>query len=1210
MKRFLILLALGLSLVIPQISKSQASVHINGVPRTSGYPSIKVDFTAKKSNGDQLKITDFSGSDVWVTDNGVKKFGTVECPDPGVSKFSTILVIDISGSMMDKVEGAKTKMDLAKLAAKEWVKNLPNGRFECAIMLFHSDVYLISDFTESKAQLNHALDTNLLQPIAQGTDFNSAMLYDQRYPAQPGALRVAERAKYAPYIIFLTDGGHEILSRPNVMRQEIVEKTMALGAKIFTVTMTPPDLLVPSQVDDIYAISTKVYWDRRSTASIIATYQEILEEVKYTAPPPPCIFTFEGDCNSSDKLLLYVDNPYVNGYDSTSFTVPSNLLPYLEYSAEFKIPFLNVPKGTPQTRNFSITPRQNFVRFTGPPIIDNPNFKILNPDPASWSNLTVNMDVPLTITVEYTEPPGDSICRQAQIEFVGTACKDKIGTVSAGWLITKPIDFGSRKINTEHTMNYTTVFCNRSCFDINIDDMYIGGGAANKFSLKSAKYTGGLVSGQCIDLTFAFTPDKAELFESQFNVVVGGKVYSSPIKGTGTGNAELEAVNSLKFNPNASCTNPNVENTITVKNVGALPLNITNISIDDGGNQAGIFVHNDPLPPPIDPDQTANIKVQFKPTSAKTYSGYSLIIESNAASNPKYNIALTATMDSVGFTTDKPTIDLGVLCPSETGTQTITLDPQGSDVPFDITATTGGSLTAADISGGTASWNFTPGNSQQVSISVSGKSEGIFNGNIQFKDSKCNRTIDIPVKWEIAQPDIDDITVNFTANVNQTNLQNVTITNNSKRDYNITDTIIKSTEFFVEKGSLILPALVAKNGGTLTFNTIYAPTKSGSETAFLVLSGSPCNYSDSVRLVGAATAARADLVIKQHRGIIGEVVTIPIDIENGQNIPGSDTKAITTEVIYDNTLLDPQDFLNQFKGTATIIGGNKLKISGIPVLEINGNQSAVENLKFRVLGGSPNSSCDLILNNSISDAPGVASLTQVNGKFTLDLVTADIKVGNITAFPGQKIGIPITITNFKNYKPAVNKTLNIDLKFNKTVLECNDGSITCNVVTNDRIARIPVPLAGVSGTDLPVISKQFRTMLGLAETTPLEIVGVSFETGELDANITNGTLTLEICKSGGDRLFDANTPAAMIYSPEPNPVNSATVIKYQTPEQGMTKVFISDLIGNHVLDLVNTFVDPGVYSVIFDGSVLSNGVYIITIKTETQLVSKIFSVVN
>lgn len=370
-----------------------------------------------------------------------------------------------------------------------------------------------------------------------------------------------------------------------------------------------------------------------------------------------------------------------------------------------------------------------------------------------------------------------------------------------------------------------------------------------------------------------------------------------------------------------------------------------------------------------------------------------------------------------------------------------------------------------------------------------------------------------------------------------------------------------------------------------------------------------CNYEDSVTLRGAATAARTDITIKEHRGIIGEVITVPINLENSSNFANSNTNSVSTTVQYDYTLLAPRE-LNLMKGQAVISAQGILDIKNIPVKNTDADQPAIDNIKFRVLPGSPNTSCPLTVTGTVADGTGQASFTEVSGKFTLDIVSADIKIGNVSAYPGEKIDIPVTITNFRNYKPGVNKTLNIDVRFNKTILECADGSVSCVVSSDNRIATIPVPLAGLSGTDLPVVNKKFRTMLGLVETSPLEIAGVSLENGQITTVNTDGRIDLKICTQGGNRLFDASKPGAAVYTPEPNPVNSNSEIRYQTAERGYTKVFISDVIGNTVSVLVDGYIAPGAYSVMLDSSGLPNGVYIITIQTETQTDSKIFSIVN
>jgi hypothetical protein len=59
----------------------------------------------------------------------------------------------------------------------------------------------------------------------------------------------------------------------------------------------------------------------------------------------------------------------------------------------------------------------------------------------------------------------------------------------------------------------------------------------------------------------------------------------------------------------------------------------------------------------------------------------------------------------------------------------------------------------------------------------------------------------------------------------------------------------------------------------------------------------------------------------------------------------------------------------------------------------------------------------------------------------------------------------------------------------------------------------------------------------------------------------------------------------------PNPFNPTTVINYQIPKDGVVTVKVYDVLGNEVATLVNGYKTTGQYSVSFDGSKLSSGVY-------------------
>jgi hypothetical protein len=59
----------------------------------------------------------------------------------------------------------------------------------------------------------------------------------------------------------------------------------------------------------------------------------------------------------------------------------------------------------------------------------------------------------------------------------------------------------------------------------------------------------------------------------------------------------------------------------------------------------------------------------------------------------------------------------------------------------------------------------------------------------------------------------------------------------------------------------------------------------------------------------------------------------------------------------------------------------------------------------------------------------------------------------------------------------------------------------------------------------------------------------------------------------------------------PNPFNPATKVMYQLPKAGNVKITVFDVLGRELDVLVNEYKTPGSYSVEFDASELSSGVY-------------------
>ena len=72
----------------------------------------------------------------------------------------------------------------------------------------------------------------------------------------------------------------------------------------------------------------------------------------------------------------------------------------------------------------------------------------------------------------------------------------------------------------------------------------------------------------------------------------------------------------------------------------------------------------------------------------------------------------------------------------------------------------------------------------------------------------------------------------------------------------------------------------------------------------------------------------------------------------------------------------------------------------------------------------------------------------------------------------------------------------------------------------------------------------------------------------------------------------------------PNPFNPTTTITYTIPRAGVISMKIFDILGREVTSLVNDYKLAGQYSIVFDGSNLTSGVYVYQLKANDYVASQ------
>ena len=77
-----------------------------------------------------------------------------------------------------------------------------------------------------------------------------------------------------------------------------------------------------------------------------------------------------------------------------------------------------------------------------------------------------------------------------------------------------------------------------------------------------------------------------------------------------------------------------------------------------------------------------------------------------------------------------------------------------------------------------------------------------------------------------------------------------------------------------------------------------------------------------------------------------------------------------------------------------------------------------------------------------------------------------------------------------------------------------------------------------------------------------------------------------------------------LYQNYPNPFNPFTTIKYSVPNTSRISLIVYDILGREIQTLVNEEKLPGNYSIQFDGTYLSSGVYFYTLTVGNFVESK------
>lgn len=237
---------------------------------------------------------------------------------------------------------------------------------------------------------------------------------------------------------------------------------------------------------------------------------------------------------------------------------------------------------------------------------------------------------------------------------------------------------------------------------------------------------------------------------------------------------------------------------------------------------------------------------------------------------------------------------------------------------------------------------------------------------------------------------------------------------------------------------------------------------------------------------------------------------------------------------------------------------------------------------------------------------GRFSVSKINLFGISDVLVKDtvfLSVGSAFGVPGDLIEIPIKMSVAKNrdLKETI-QGFSAELSFNSTLLE-PVGNFKSDRIINEYTREISFDMDNLQDSIIKLI--QFKVGLGNDTLSHLDLK-YTYPLGEGTVAIieNDGMFYLSgYCNGEEPRLFDPYGRLSLDQN-IPNPAINSTTIKFEILEPGYTELFVTDMLGKLNKVLLNEYMLPGKYEIIFDTNSLPSGVYNYILQTPVSKISR------
>jgi hypothetical protein len=202
------------------------------------------------------------------------------------------------------------------------------------------------------------------------------------------------------------------------------------------------------------------------------------------------------------------------------------------------------------------------------------------------------------------------------------------------------------------------------------------------------------------------------------------------------------------------------------------------------------------------------------------------------------------------------------------------------------------------------------------------------------------------------------------------------------------------------------------------------------------------------------------------------------------------------------------------------------------------------------------------------------------------------------------VEIPITIQNPTLEALEDYSGLRTTIRFNATILEPLDFDyLSDEIVDNERIMKLELLFDQMQGDVIKTL--KFRVALGNDSVSYIipeftELIG----SNKIKLYEKSGKVSVSgLCEDGGLRLFYSEGEL-LLEQNTPNPAINQTTVNFEIIEKGKTQLFVTDINGNIVKEILSAELIAGSYQYQIETTDLPQGSYFYILQTPTQRITR------